>query len=86
MNSTVRPIFNEKVVEKWNLWVREQCTNALFTVENSTFVATVQWTVAALLPETREKKKKKREFTNADAALQYINCFRKTLQDWHFML
>ena len=26
VNSTVRPIFNEKVAEKWNLWVREQCT------------------------------------------------------------
>ena len=25
------PIFNEKVVKKWNLWVREQCTYALFT-------------------------------------------------------
>ena len=36
MNSTVRPIFNKKVTEKWNLWVREQCTDALFTVEKST--------------------------------------------------
>ena len=26
MNSIVGPIFNEKVAEKWNLWVREQCT------------------------------------------------------------
>ena len=24
------PIFNEKVTEKCNLWVREQCTEALF--------------------------------------------------------
>ena len=24
MNSIVGPIFNEKVAEKWNLWVREQ--------------------------------------------------------------
>ena len=23
VNSTVGPIFNEKIVEKWNLWVRE---------------------------------------------------------------
>ena len=36
VNSTVRPIFNEKVVEKCNLWVCEQCTNALFTVEKPT--------------------------------------------------
>ena len=45
VNSIVGPIFNEKVAEKWNLWVREQCTNALFIVEKSTFVATVQWTM-----------------------------------------
>ena len=25
------PIFNEKIAEKWNLWVRKQCTYALFT-------------------------------------------------------
>ena len=36
MNSTVGLIFNEKVAEKCNLWVREQCTDALFTVEKST--------------------------------------------------
>ena len=30
MNSAVGPIFNEKVAEKWNLWVRKQCTDALF--------------------------------------------------------
>ena len=30
MNSTMRPIFNEKFVKKWNLWIREQCT--LYTV------------------------------------------------------
>ena len=42
VNSTVRPIFNEKVFEKWNLWVRKQCTNAPFMVEKSTFAATVQ--------------------------------------------
>ena len=33
VNSAVGLIFNEKIAEKWNLWVREQCTNALFTVE-----------------------------------------------------
>ena len=27
VNSTVWPIFNEKVTEKWNLWVCEQCTD-----------------------------------------------------------
>ena len=42
VNSTVGPIFNEKIAEKWNLWVHEQCTYALFTREKSTFAATVQ--------------------------------------------
>ena len=31
VNNTVWPIFNEKVTEKWNLWVHKQCTNVLFT-------------------------------------------------------
>ena len=35
--------------------------NALFTMEKSTFAPIVQWTVAALLPETHEKKKKKKK-------------------------
>ena len=26
MNSTVGPIFNEKVAKKWNLWVHKPCT------------------------------------------------------------
>ena len=34
MNSTVKPIFNEKITEKCNLWVRKQCTYALFTMES----------------------------------------------------
>ena len=32
----MRPIFNEKVTEKWYLWVREQYMDALFKVEKST--------------------------------------------------
>ena len=40
VNSAVGPIFNEKVVEKWNLWIYEQCTDTLFTVEKSTSAAT----------------------------------------------
>ena len=40
MNSTVGPIFNEKIAEKWNLWIHEQCTDTLFTVEKSTSAAT----------------------------------------------
>ena len=45
VNSAVGPIFNEKVAEKWNLWVHEQYTDALFTAKKLTFAVTVQWTV-----------------------------------------
>ena len=38
VNSTVGPIFNEKVTEKWNLWVREQCTDP-HVAEKSNFSA-----------------------------------------------
>ena len=36
MNNTVGPIFNEKIVEKCNLWIREQYIDALFTMKKST--------------------------------------------------
>ena len=48
VNSTVGPDFNEKVAEKWNLWVHEQCTmctNWLKKIEKSNFAATVHWIV-----------------------------------------
>ena len=35
------PIFNEKFDKKLNLWVREQCTDALFTEDQSKVAATV---------------------------------------------
>ena len=41
MNSTIEHIFNEKVAEKWNLWIHEQCMDALFIVEKSAFAATI---------------------------------------------
>ena len=60
MNSIVGPIFNEKVAEKCNLWVHEQCTNALFTEKKSTSAA---------------KKKKKtaetQETLDVDAEAEY---------------
>ena len=37
----MRPIFNEKIDKKWNLWVREQCTDALFTEDQSKVAAIV---------------------------------------------
>ena len=44
------PIFNKKVVEKCNLWDREQYTDALFTVDKVNYCGLNQ-----------KKKKKKRE-------------------------
>ena len=41
VNSAVGPIFNEKIDKKWNLWVREQCTDVLFTKNWSKVAATV---------------------------------------------
>ena len=49
VNSTVGPIFNKKVAEKCNFWDREQCTDALFTVDKVNYCG---WT----------KKKKKTQF------------------------
>ena len=47
------PIFNEKVVEKWNLWIHEQCTMCTDWLKKVRKVklcgycsCTVQWTVA----------------------------------------
>ena len=83
MNSAMRPIFNEKVAEKWNLWVHEQCIYALFMVEKSTFAATVQWTVAAFLQNPWKKKKKELNAdvdaasVNPNAALVYIYIKKK---------
>ena len=47
MNSAVGLILNEKVTEKWNLWVHKQCTDTLFKDKKSTSAA------------TKKKKKKK---------------------------
>ena len=56
VNSTMEPIFNEKIVKKWYLWIREQYIqymNTLFTVEKSTLNSSRK------PPETHAKKEKK---------------------------
>ena len=58
MNSTVEPIFNEKVAEKWNLWVREQCTVCTDWLKRMRKVK---------LCVPKKKKKEKRQTPNADA-------------------
>ena len=61
VNSTVGPIFNEKVTEKWNLWVYEQCTDILFT-EKSQHLRLLFMHCSLnsnrIPPKTRENKKK----------------------------
>ena len=54
----MEPIFNEKIVKKWYLWVREQYIqymNTLFTVEKSTLNSSRK------PPETHAKKEKKKQ-------------------------
>ena len=63
MNSTVGPIFNEKFDKKLNLWVREQCTDALFTEDQSKVAATVHLSYinsAACWGKGMKKKKKRK--------------------------
>ena len=70
----MRPICNEKVAEKWNLWVREHCTNALFTMESKhlRLLFNEQCINSSRITPKRVKKKKKKErnmkITNANAA------------------
>ena len=59
----MKPIFNEKVVEKCNLWVCEQCTKALFTeylVNNCG------------LKKKKKKKRRKKKRGRANAQSKHI--------------
>ena len=60
MNSTVKLIFNEKITEKWNLWVCEQYMSALFTVEKSKNAAVVHDQCSRIIPWNVWKPKKKK--------------------------
>ena len=73
VNSTVGPIFNEKIDKKWNLWVHEQCIYAWFMKNWSNIAATVHvqymnssrlWGITRVL----QKKKKKSKRRNGNAA------------------
>ena len=73
VNSAVWPIFNEKVAEKWNLWVYEQCTDALFTGKSQhlrLLFMHCSLNSSRIPPKTREKKRKKKrkEKKNENAA------------------
>ena len=55
----MEPIFNEKVTEKWNLWIRKQCTDVLFMVEKSYGSLNSN----RILQNAWKKKKKKKKKT-----------------------
>ena len=74
MNSTVGPIFNEKVAEKWNLWIREQymmCTDWLKKVWKVQLCGYCSlnsaWTVATSLKTAWKKNFWKNTDTNISA-------------------
>ena len=81
MNSIVRPIFNEKVVEKWKLWVP-------WTVHGTHWCAENYWKVkifgycsctVTLSPITCAKKKENADAESAESkqAQIYHTCFQK---------
>ena len=73
VNSIMRPIFNEKVAEKWNLWVREQYTMCCDWLKQIGKVKICDycslnstWTVTTTLKKLKNAWKKKKK-KNADA-------------------
>ena len=69
------PIFNEKVAEKWNLWVRKQCTGPTCgwkLVEKSNFSAKIK-------KKQRQKHKRVWEVQNAlpKCTLNKDECFQE---------
>ena len=80
MNGTVRPIFNEKVAEKWNLWVCKQCTVCTDWLKrmrkvklcgyyslNNAWTIPISLTNACQKKKKRKKRKEKRQTPNANA-------------------
>ena len=66
VNSTVGPICNKKVAEKWNLWVHKQYTMCTYWSKKVWKVKVCgycslnsTWTVTAIWKNTWKKKKKK---------------------------
>ena len=71
MNSIMGPIFNEKVVEKWSLWVREQQMGPTAVHSTAYFVVNSIWvdekcTVNRLKSQKQQQKKKKKRDKNAN--------------------
>ena len=79
VNSTVRPIFNEKVVEKWNLWVRKQCTD--HCLDEKVNICRYCSMNSSRIPPKRVRTKKKELNADADAASVNPN---RHLMLWNF--
>ena len=68
MNSTVGPIFNKKVAEKWDLWVMWTVHGTHWCAKKSNITATIHEqcinssrnSEICLLKHVKKKKKKKR--------------------------
>ena len=68
------PIFNEKIAEKWNLWVHEQCTDALFTEKsqhlqllfNEQCMNSSRITPKRVKTKKKKQKKKKKKRTKRE--------------------
>ena len=68
------PFLKKKVTEKCNLWDREQCMDALFTVDKVNY--------CGLNQKKKKKKKRKTQLQNVDAGIiaiqtvaKYAKCF-----------
>ena len=75
VNSAIGPIFNEKIDKKWNLWVREQYTDALFTENWSKVTATVRvpyMNSSHLWGENTWKKKKGKRRSKMQTPIQTL--------------
>ena len=74
MNNIVGPIFNEKVDEKWSVWVSWTVHGSTDMTENE-LKSQIMWLLyinsrrtISLNNGLKKKKKKKEEGTNVDAA------------------
>ena len=68
VNCTVGPIFNEKISQKWNLWIHKQCTICTDWLkkrwEKSNFAATVH---AQCMNSSHKSHKRVKKNANIDA-------------------
>ena len=61
------PIFNEKVAEKWNLWVHEQCTMCIDWLKKGKKSQTLRLLFMNSSRNSPKTHKKKKNWKNANA-------------------